>query len=204
MKSILCICSVVALLATAASMAQADGPFRIARVFINELPGAEIVRDESVLNPGGNGDQTCQEDLLCTSWQTIDESEIGPLRLKKGPVLITFLAAYDCNDCLDQTFFPFVQIRVQASKNDGPFEVVDFSGFGRESFINNSGSHMALQRAFSLGRGKHTLRIQHRFTISSADDLTADGNVQLLAGSVRADVLRELTGKDGEGSNDDD
>ena len=70
-------------------------------------------------------DPTCQPGTLCTSWQAIQESTIGPLPVGRHDTLVVdFDGNYNCDGCLDAFNFPFVQVRIQLSTDGGPFEEV--------------------------------------------------------------------------------
>lgn len=168
----------------------------VTQVLVAGLPGQDITQDQAVLNPvpPGGGDPTCQSNLLCTSWQTITGSTIGPINVANpSTLLLTFMGSYDCDGCIDAFGFPFTQIRAELSTNGDPFTVADFTGFGWATYIPNSGANMVLQRAISVGKGGHTIRMQHRFTVDAANNpfLTGPGGrLGLRTGSFRLDVLK--------------
>lgn len=99
---------------------------------------------------------------------------------------------YDCDGCVDAFGFPHARIRVEMSTDGSPFTVLDFSGFGWETYIPNSGTNMILQRLIPVSKGNHTIRLQHRFTVDTANNpfLTAPGGrLGARVGSLRIGVL---------------
>lgn len=165
-------------------------PHKVKKVFVADLPGQNITQDQGPLP----SDPTCQAGLLCTSWQTIAGSTIGPIEVDDAAtLLITLIATYDCDGCVDAFGFPFTQLRVELSTDGGPFAVVALNGFGWPVYIHNSGSAVVLRRPIAIGEGSHTVRVQHRFSVDTGNNgflAGPGGRLGLDAGVVTVEVLR--------------
>ena len=64
---------------------------------------------------------SCQPGTLCTSWQDIPESTIGPLSVGRHDTLVVdFAGNYNCDGCIDAVNYPFVQVRLQLATDAAP------------------------------------------------------------------------------------
>lgn len=175
--------------------AQQQQPLKSKELFLLNIPLQNITKDQSILNPvpPGGGDPTCQENQLCTSWQTIVGSTSPTIDIRKpSTFLITFTGNYDCDNCVDAFGFPFLQFKIEKSIDGGPFEVADFDGFGWATYVPNSGTNVPIQRGILVNPGKHIVRLQHRFTVDSANNpflVAPEGRVGIGAGSLKIEVL---------------
>lgn len=132
-------------------------------------------------------DPTCQVDLLCTSFQVIEGSTIGPIGLRSPqPVefFFSFNGNYNCNDCdSPPSLFPFVDVQLLVSTNGGPLEPIAETS----NYVPNSGADTVLRHAIELGRGLHTLQLRHRYQVFTNDPEELD--LFLGTGAVRLEQL---------------
>jgi hypothetical protein len=134
-------------------------------------------------------DPTCQPGTLCTSWQDIPESTIGPLEVGRHDSLwVDFGGNYNCDGCIDAVSFPYVQIRLQLSTDGGPFEEVTEHGRPRSSYVPNGGVDLVRRHVVPVAPGGHTLRMQHRFAINAANNPLLT-RLCLTEGTMRAEIL---------------
>ena len=162
-----------------------DQAQRLQRVFVADLVPQCLTQDQ-VVRPT---DPTCQAGTLCTSWQAIPESTIGPIRTDRHATLfVDFDGNYNCDKCADAFGFPFVQVRIQRSTDGGPFEEITEQSLTRGNYLPNSGVDVIRRRVVPVAPGHHTIRMQHRFTIDAVNNplLTF---LCLNAGTMRVEVL---------------
>ena len=191
MRKPLWITLVVTLLTLVTSRVWAQ-PLRLTEVFVTDLVSQAITQDQAPLPT----DPTCQHGTLCTSWQVIAGSTIGPIELHKPSVLfVSFDGNYNCDACRDAFGFPFVQVRIQLSTNGGPFVAVTETTLTTGNYVENSGVDVVRRRVLPVGKGTYTIRMQHRFSEDAPENhfLTTIG---LNEGTMRVEVLTEKSRSD--------
>ena len=115
-------------------------------------------------------DPSCQPGILCTSWQDIPESTIGPLSVGRHDTLVVdFAGNYNCDGCIDAVNYPFVQVRLQLATDGGPFEEAPEQSRPSSRYVPNSGVDVVRRRVVPVAPGTHTIRLQHRFTVDAAN-----------------------------------
>jgi len=160
-------------------------PQRLERVLVAE-PLPQCITQDQELRPM---DPTCQPGTLCTSWQTIQESTVGPIPVGRHDTLfVDFDGNYNCDNCPDAFAFPFVQVRIQLSTDGGPFEEVTEQVLTRGNYVPNSGIDVVRRRLVPVAPGHHTIRMQHRFTVDAVHG-PLFSLLCLKEGTMRVEVL---------------
>jgi hypothetical protein len=184
MRNLLWIPFLVALGTFGLGMADAQAQ-RLRQVAVAALFPHCITKDQ-VFRPT---DPTCQPGTLCTSWQDIPESTVGPLSLGRHDTLwVDFGGNYNCDGCIDAVSFPYVQVRLQLSTDGGPFEDVTEHGWPRGTYVTNGGVDVVRRHLIPVAPGDHTIRIQHRFVINAANSSLLT-RLCLTEGTIRAEDL---------------
>jgi len=191
MRTLVWILPLVMLGTAVAGMAD-DPAQRLKRLFVADLLPQGLTQDQAPLPT----DPTCQHGTLCTSWQVIAGSTMGPIEVHHPAMLfVSFDGNYNCDACRDAFGFPFVQVRIQLSTNGGPFVEVTETTLTRGNYVANSGVDVIRRRIIPVGKGKHKVRMQHRFT-EDADENRFLTVIGLNEGTMRVEVLAEKSSPD--------
>jgi hypothetical protein len=163
----------VVLVTGLSNLAWSDGgPFPFGKDYAVNLPSQLILTEPRDL---AGDDPLCQVGLECTSFQLIEGTEVGLIKVKskKGlRLFFSFAGVYNCDGCAPATFFPFVDASLLISSDGGPFEFVSTTSI----YVPNSGTNGVLTRVLDLGRGEYELKMVHRYTDTALFDMTDPGN----------------------------
>lgn len=156
----------------------------IQQVHVANLPTLRMTLDQNALPD----DRTCQSGTLCTSWQAIPASTIGPFTVDKPSTLVlSFDGDYNCDGCVDAPGFPFVQVQIQLSTDGGGFLPVTNA---RGNYVPNSGVDVMRRRAIHVNAGTYTIQARHRVTTDSTNSVLLTA-MTLNDGAMRVEVLGE-------------
>lgn len=161
-------------------------PPALTSLYLTNLEAQDFTLDQNSMR----GDPTCQSDLYCSSWQVLDDSETEDIEVSSpSELFLVFEGNYNWASYGGPLLIPntFVQVQLQMSTNNGPFEPQSETSLTRATWVPNAGMDVIRTRLVPLPPGSYRVRVAHRFSVSPTNSLDIDQH-GLTEGSLRVIV----------------
>lgn len=130
-------------------------------------------QDDLVVKPAGNTAMNldwgqpadCEAGILCTSWQEVTPVHITSEPSQSTSLLVMFNGNYNWNGSALLLSSPYVSVRVEISRNGGPFEVACQSV---ATWVPNVGSDVVLRCSIPACTS-YSMRVLHRLSVQPSE-----------------------------------